>query len=202
MQISGAGSLSGDGTFATEFSAPVLHTVSFTIYDSNLPATMTGDAPSIPDTLTGATFTIPSQGNMTRTETSLYWNGSSMQTVYHNISLLGWTDGNGLHYPGETYSMPNSDVTFKAIWNTNYAPVIETIIPDTLSIGDTLVVTGINLASTEFVEFDYGVLADTFTVISDEEIRVVVPVGAESGTLVVQNYSGSFDWAYEAITIV
>lgn len=177
-------------------------TVSFTVYDPNMPATMSGDTPTISDKMAGETFTLPTQGNLVRTETSLYWNGSSMQTVYHNISLIGWTDGNGLYAPGSTYTMSTANVTFKAIWNTIYGPDIQNVTPTTVSVGDTVTITGINLGSTEYVEFDNGVLADVIHIISDDEIRVVVPPTAQSGSIVVQNYSGSIDFEFDVITII
>lgn len=209
MQISGAGSLSGDGVFATEFSAPTTHTISFVIYNSNLPATMTGDSPSIADTLAGNTFIIPSQGNMTRTEIRYQSppGGGQIQQIPTNIPLHAWTDGNAIYFPGATYTMPNTDVTFTAIWQTMYSPNVVDSQPYTVSYGDTVTITGSNLGSTSNVTFDRFYDSPSITVINDNMVLAVVPEGAEGnennpGVIDLSLIGGGVDFIYDAYEIV
>lgn len=209
MQISGAGSISGDVTFSIETLVPTLYTVSFTIYDNNYPATMTGDAPSISDTPAGETFTIPSQGNMTRTETRYQSppGGGPIQQIPVNIPLHGWTDGSALYFSGDTYTMPNSNVTFTAIWQNLYTPSLTTSEPYTVSYGDTVTITGSNLGSVSIVTFDRFYDSSTVVVINDNTITAVVPEGAEGnennpGVIDVSLIGGGSGFIYDAYEIV
>lgn len=207
MQISGAGAFTGNGSFSPETFSLVPHTISFTIYNNNLPATMTGDAPSISDKIVGSIFALPSQGNMTRTETSLYWNGSSMQTIYHNINLHAWTDGTSIYFPGDTYIMPNTNVTFTAIWQTLYAPTISDSQPYSVSYGDTVTITGSNLGSTSVVTFDRFYDSPSVTVVNDTTVLAVVPEGAQGnqdnpGVIDLTLISGATGFIYDAYEIV
>jgi hypothetical protein len=176
MQISGVGAVAGDGVF----SKLTPHTVSFIIYDDNLPATMTGDAPSTFNKSVGDTFLIPTQGNMTRTEQSYSFpiGGGNVIVEDVNILLHGWTDGNGLYFPGDTYTMPNSNVTLSAIWKTKYSPSFASFEPFLVSHGDVITITGTNLGSVNRVTFRPNRQSPSFTVVNDSMIRVVVPSGA------------------------
>lgn len=168
------------------------YTISFSIYDSSYPATQTGDAPVVTDKMAGETFIIPSQGNLVRTEVTYESppGGGPIQQVPTNINLYAWTDGNAIYFPGDTYTMPNSNITLKAIWATLYSPTLSLITPDTGSPGDTIVLTGANLGSTTQIRFNRNKYA-TFTVKNDNEISIVVPGGATTGNIALNLISGS-----------
>lgn len=209
MQISGAGAITGDAIFSIETLVPTLYTVSFTIYNSLYPATMTGDAPSISDTPAGGTFTIPSQGNMTRTEIRYQSppGGGQIQQTPVNIPLHGWTDGIALYFPGDTYTMPSNNITLTAIWQTRYAPNVETSEPYTVSYGDIVTITGFNLGSTSNVIFDTFYDSPSITVVNDTTVRAVVPEGAQGnennpGTIDVVLIGGGVGFIYDAYEIV
>lgn len=157
------------------------YTVTFTIPNAD-----SGTAPIISDTAGGGTFTIPSQGNLVKTEVEYISppGGGTLQPNYYNISLYGWTDGNGLYFPGDTYTMPNSNVTFTDIWQTTYAPNITSISPTSGTEGDVITFYGEGLGSAVQVKFNRNKLA-TPTIKSDTEITAVVPSGAASGNIII-----------------
>jgi hypothetical protein len=208
MEISGAGTFAGDGVFSVQYPL-VERTISFTIYDSSLPATMTGDAPSIPNKFPGSTFLIPTQGNMTRTEIRYQSppGGGQIQQIPVNIPLHGWTDGSALYFPGDTYTMPNTNVTFTAIWQNLYSPSLTTSEPYTVSYGDTVTITGFNLGSTSNVRFSRRYSSPTITIINDNMITAVVPQGAignqnNPGVINLSLIGGGTGFIYDAYEIV
>lgn len=184
------------------------YTVSFSIYDVNLPATQTGNPEPISDKMAGETFIIPTQGNMVRTEQTYSSppGGGNIIIGTINIPLYAWSDGNGLYFPGETYTMPNSDITLSAIWLTEYSPSISTMDPFYVSHGDTITITGFALGATEEVEFNRNFVAE-FTIISDYEIRVVVPPSATGtdenpGRLTIVTISGGVASRFDGYQII
>lgn len=180
------------------------YTISFIVYNENLPATQTGDAPIITDKMAGETFIIPDQGNLVRTEITYQSppGGGPIQQIPTNIALYGWTDGNGLYFPGDTYTMPNSNITLTAIWQTLYSANLVDAQPYTVSPGDIITLTGFNLGSAQYIGFDNFIDSTDFTVISDEEIRAVVPIGAESGSISISLIAGGADFIFDAYEIV
>lgn len=186
--------LIGLGKQVKKLAQQELYTVSFSVYDSNLPATQTGDAPVISDKMAGETFTIPDQGNLVRTETSYQVppGGGDVQQVPTNITLYAWSDGNAIYFPGDTYTMPNSNITLYAIWNTLYSPSITSISPNPSGIGTEVDIYGYALATTNSVKFNRNKFA-TFTVISDTHIKAIVPSGATNGTVAIGTNNGGLD---------
>lgn len=168
------------------------YTISFTVYDPNLPATQTGNPEPITDKMAGETFIIPGQGNMVRTEQSYQSppGGGNIIITDVNIPLYGWTDGDSLYLPGDIYTMPNSNITLRAIWQTRYAPTINGVDPSFGSVGDTVTIFGNNLGSTTQVKF-WRNKPTSFVVINDNEITAVVPEGAVTGSIFVTLGSSS-----------
>ena len=180
-------------------------TVSFSIYDTLYPATQTGDAPQTFTKMAGETFIIPDEGNIERTEIRYFWQyPGPMQQIPTDIPLRGWSDGNGLYLPGDTYTVTNSDVTLSAIWNTLYAPNMVDSQPYTVSVGDTVTITGTGLGSTEYVTFDRFYDSPNVTILSDTRITAVVPEGISlgSGTIVISTINGGGDFIYDAYEAV
>lgn len=167
------------------------YTISVVTYDTALPATQTGDNPVITDKMAGETFIIPDQGTLVRTEISYQSppGGGPIQQIPTNITLYGWSDGNAIYFPGDTYTMPNSDITLYAIWNTLYAPDITSITPNPSGIGTEVDIYGYVLATTDSVKFNRNKFA-TFTVLSDTHIRATVPSGATNGSVALTTSNG------------
>ena len=166
-------------------------TVSFSIYDANVPATQTGDAPSGFTKFAGETFIIPTQGNIVRTEQSYSVppGGGDVVVTDVNIPLHAWSDGNGLYFPGDTYTMPDSDITLSAIWETISAPGISSVSPSSASIGSTVNIYGSALGTTNTINFWRNKSA-VFTVLSDSHIQAVVPAASTDGRINVFTIGG------------
>ena len=166
-------------------------TVFFVIYDNNVPATQTGDAPSSFTKFAGETFIIPTQGNIVRTEQSYSVppGGGDVVVTDVNIPLHAWSDGNGLYFPGDTYTMPSSNITLSAIWETISAPGISSVSPSSASIGSTVNIYGSGLGTTNTVNFWRNKPA-TFIVLSDSHIQATVPSEATDGRINVFTIGG------------
>lgn len=177
------------------------YTVSFSIYDSSLSATQTGDAPNNLTKFAGDTFIIPDQGNIVRTEISYQFppGGGDIQQIPTNITLYGWSDGNNVYLPGDTYTMPNSDVTLSAIWNTIYAGSISSVSTNTASVGTVIDFYGIAIGTTNGVKFNRNKYA-TFKVFSDYHVQATVPAGARSGNVFF--YGTNSQATYFGFTVV
>lgn len=197
MNLLGSGSISGTGTILTEDYVFLPYSVDFVVYDPTLPANQTGDAPEGFPRLAGETFIVPGQGNMVRIEQAYQSppGGGNIIITDVNIPLYGWTDGYSLYFPGDIYTMPNSNVTMRAIWQTRYTPNINGISPDFGSVGDTVTIYGNNLGSTTQVKF-FRNKPTSFTVINDNEITAIVPVGATTGSIFVTLGSSSSGIVY------
>ena len=167
-------------------------TVGFLVYDELYPATQTGSPEPISNKMAGETFIIPGQGNMVRTEQAYQSppGGGNVIITDVNIPLYGWTDGDSLYLPGDTYTMPNSNITLRAIWQTRYTPNVSGVSPDFGSPGDIVSIYGSNLGSTTQVKFFRNKPAQ-FTVESDNEITATVPVGATTGSIFITLGSSS-----------
>lgn len=183
MIINGLGSISGQGSVAIQAAAASGYTVSFSTYDSRLPATMSGTAPTIANQTAGATFTVPGAGTLLRSETPF-------QSSPVNIELLGWSDGSALYLPGSTYTMPSSNITFSAIWKHLYSPDITSISPTSLAIGGTLTIYGVGIGSAQTVKFWRNKFSTSITIISDYEIRAVMPETTTTGPVTLNMYGG------------
>jgi hypothetical protein len=153
---------------------------------------MSGTAPTIPNKEAGQTFTIPGAGTLTRSETTYTTppGGGDLIETPINIDLLGWTDGNGLYLPGDTYTMPSSNITLTAIWKNQYTPEITSISPTSLAIGGTVTINGFNLGSAETVKFWRNKFSTSITVINDEQIQSVMPAATTTGPIFVTLYGG------------
>lgn len=167
------------------------HTVLFSIYNIGSVATQTGDAPTVSDKMAGDTFTLPTQGNIVRTQTQTIFYGDGTSTTTNvNIPLYAWTDGNGLYFPGDTYTMPNSNITLEAIWLDIVSPSITSITPTSGSTGDIVILTGSGLASAQEVNFNRG-KPSTFVVLNNNQIRATVPAAATTGRITVNTLTAT-----------
>ena len=183
MTISGLGSISGQGSISIQAAAPSGYSISFSAYNETLPATQSGSAPTIANQIAGATFTVPGAGTLVRSETPF-------QSSPVNIELLGWSDGSALYLPGSTYTMPSSNVTFSAIWKHLYSPDITSISPTSLAIGGTLTIYGNGIGSAQTVKFQRNKFSTSVTIISDYEIRAVMPAASTTGPVILNMYGG------------
>ena len=184
--------MSGQGSMSIQAAAVSGYTVSFSTYDPQLPATMSGTAPTISNKTAGATFTIPGAGTLTRSEIAYTTppGGGNLIETPTNIELLGWSDGSALYLPGSTYTMPSSNITLSAIWKHLYSPDITSISPTSLAIGGTLTIYGAGIGSAQTVKFQRNKFSTSITIISDYEIRAVMPEAAISGPVLVTMYGG------------
>jgi hypothetical protein len=191
MNFSGSGLISGQATIANISYLSTPYSIEFIIYDSNVPATQTGDAPSSFTKFAGETFIIPTQGNIVRTEQSYSFppGGGDVVVTDVNIPLHAWSDGNGLYFPGDTYTMTDSDITLSAIWETISAPTVSSVSPSSASIGATVNIYGSRLGTANTINFWRNKPA-TFTVLSDSHIQAVVPTASTDGRINVFTIGG------------
>jgi hypothetical protein len=165
-----------------------IYTVSFVAFTEGLSYTITGSAPTIADTASGATLTIPNNATLSASQ-----DGTA-------ATFVGWSDGNGLYSAGSTYTMPNSNVTFTGIWTTIYAPSITSFSPTSGPIGTVVDFYGINMGSATDVKFWRNKFA-TFTVLSDSHIRATVPALTTYGKPTIIT-SGGLGVTIENFTVV
>lgn len=160
-----------------------------------------GTGPSQVSGLVGSTITLPNQGDfqMIERKSSFVNSGGTFtrqipdQIVYPDF--VGWTDGQLIYSAGTSYTIPQpvsgQNIELWAVWQTlAYSPTFTSFSPLSGPIGTTVDIVGKKLASIERVYFRNNQEAD-FTVINDNLIQAIVPVGAITGRITMYTYGGS-----------
>jgi len=144
-------------------------------------------SPTVEVTFTGAHLDLVTRVSFAGTDLALgTWQADSATQLRARVPLRAATAGAfTLHSPQGPVTSPEFTPTFQP-------PVLEALPATSARVGATLVLAGQHLASTTTVTFG-GAPATGITVVSPEQLQVVVPQGARQGPIRVTTLGGCVD---------